>query len=1237
MSNAAQPHRTSRISLGSAVAQRLTQPLVIVCQNINGVATKDEEVISAALRLKASIILLTESRLCSERRLYSGPRNEFRWFFGSNSPTTRGGVVAAFHRSLKGVHVVIRARNHMYFSLPTSRGVLYVGVVYLPPAGSTHAAERAEQLSQFSNIAAKLKLKGKLVILGDFNARMAANGDTKINIEGRQLSQLTTALGLTNANLSLQCKGQFTWERVVKGEIRRSTIDYALISTPSLLHSLHIISDPNLRSGSDHKPLVLQLTAPRPTTSLHTSPRLTAPSAPWVLPPFDDELWDIFRDKMEINLKGWREDLGWPEDGSVPAAPCSEEMLNLAASTFIDTVKQTADAVLPARSSQRFHAPMRLVTGSIAAAIEERNAGLALAQARGHKQDLLHYQQLCRRVRSLIRSRKRRLREIRFQKLEALPNGKDFWAEISKLSRAPGTSELPDTFQRRDGSLCKPCDRADTVREFFELLGAEAPASLDPIPPPQLETFGALGEEETKSVALLNEPIQPGEVKKAIAKLKCGKAVGPDGVCSELLKRGGHVLSLCFASLLSACWQSRIWPHLWSEGTICIIHKAGDTSNLNHYRPITVLNSVSKAAEYVLHHRLSTFVEQGHHLSDAQCGFRPSRRCGDNHFILSELLASRREQGCATYVVFVDLVKAYDSVWHTGLVAALRRADLTDNMLDVLQQLSFKVSRQARVDGDLSDSFRIYRGVPQGGVLSPLLFDLFINSLLVELESSGFGVTAADMNIPDLAFADDISLVAPDPSNMNGLLSVLLRHSKQWRYDVNILKCGVMISGTPSQESSAQSLRFFLGDQLIPVHQEYSYLGMCASTLRGKPANFVEDRIDSATAKLHMLSGSIGARFNGIRPTLSLQLWRSLILPGAEWGCEVTSPSPTLLKKMDSLLPAALRVFAGADSFTSNSALMFEFGAQSLSSRRQELQIRFFRHLCLADSTCRLGKLFRWRCLQVDHSVAPRSIVWTFKALLEKFGLQDIWTSRPNDAQDPLWESFESRVHEVAIRLDVSARKEAILARPTLSYLAQLKSLEMRSSSHYLSLRGLGPWLKLRMRSNSLPLLEMLGRYVRHGLPQGSSLCRMCDQGAVENLVHFVGECPALQAERHAFALKVRESESFMMLPGAMPFLDRWLDGDATTRTVMVLESVAVPCDPWEKKQWLSNRAERAHDDLITRFELLSMPFLINIWRRRALLLGGVPCLDITGSTLTMSHLREDGRCRSFAVGVSLS
>jgi hypothetical protein len=582
--------------------------------------------------------------------------------------------------------------------------------------------------------------------------------------------------------------------------------------------------------------------------------------------------------------------------------------------------------------------------------------------------------------------------------------------------------------------------------------------------------------------------------------------------------------------------------------------------------------------------------------------------------------------------------KAYDTVWWIGLHAALSKLHIEGRFLSVLRTISSTISRQVVVGDEVSEPFSLHRGVAQGAVLSPLLYAIFIDSLLRELESSPFGVRIAGVKVPVLAFADDLTLTASSPEHLNELLSLVHKHAMQWRFHINVSKSAAAVVGTPAQEARAATLKFCVGEQQLRLDPDYPYLGVPFSALRGRTHSYVEQHVSAARAKQPLLSGAGGVRYGGIQPPLGLSVWNATVRPGLEWAAEVVSLSATALKRLDSVLPAFLRAAAGMDSFTPNDALMAEFGAQSSSSRFMELQARYFKHLATADPERLVSKIFRLRCAQAKIGNAKRSLCWSLRDLLSKLGLSEAWQSLPRSRTDPCWHQWASRVHSACIKHDLEQRARAISDRPSLGLFKTLKPLSRQSVPAYLWRRGLGPWIKLKARVDALPVLASLGRHCSPPLAGGEILCGLCHEGA-ESVEHFLTRCSALEGARLSFLDLLRSDPVFCELPGASSLIHDWSRGTTRVRLRLLLSSVELePKKPRDRDR--EQRSSRVTGDAAvtaeSRFEVLSLSYLESVWRLRASLLGGVPSIGVHGRGLVLSRLLDDGRSRVFGRGTAI-
>ena len=208
----------------------------------------------------------------------------------------------------------------------------------------------------------------------------------------------------------------------------------------------------------------------------------------------------------------------------------------------------------------------------------------------------------------------------------------------------------------------------------------------------------------------------------------------------------------CLFKLFNRCITEEKIPDVWKESVITMIQKkSDDLSNPASYRPISITCCFARLFEKLILKRLSTHLQENNIILDQQSGFRSNRQTKDNLAFIVQKGLEAKNRGWKMINVYFDFQAAFDKIWHEGLLYKLVQINTPYYLIKAIQIFLANRSFKVKVGAELSSQRKIEVGVPQGGVLSPTLFSIFINDIPTRMNKN---------KEYTLLFADDLVLVA---------------------------------------------------------------------------------------------------------------------------------------------------------------------------------------------------------------------------------------------------------------------------------------------------------------------------------------------------------------------------------------------------------------------------------------------------------------------------------------------
>ena len=518
---------------------------------------------------------------------------------------------------------------------------------------------------------------------------------------------------------------------------------------------------------------------------------------------------------------------------------------------------------------------------------------------------------------------------------ESKGDSKKLWNAVNEASSRKCQSSNPTCIISDGVEYTNNKSIASILNKHFATIGQYLAEKLPAITPSYASSYYLSNGQHFNIL-----PVDESFVIKHLKSLKASKATGLDKINIKLLKDASEIIAPSITKLINRSIQNHTFPSSWKCSKVFPLYKSRDRANATNYRPISVLPALSKLMEKAVYTQLYDYLTEHNILNDNQFGFR--RKCSTTTALSSfadEILASM-EKGEVCGAVFLDLSKAFDTVDHAVMLKKLSAIGVsTEDIAWFASYLSFR-SLRTTCGPELSEPLRCNFGVPQGSILGPLLFLIYINEIPSFIKHAQLSL-----------YADDTVLYyfSNTSQDLEEKLNADLRNVCVWlnenKLTLNTKKTKFMIIGSSRKLSNIDSVTVKVAGSNIERVEEFSYLGITFST------NMTwTEHVNQLCSKISKRLGLL-KRIKHLLPRYArLLFYKSLILPLFDYGDLVWGDknNDVLMGNLQILQNKAAKIILDYHPLSSSSAALDELGWNRLHQRR-------FYHRCLFIFKCLNG------------------------------------------------------------------------------------------------------------------------------------------------------------------------------------------------------------------------------------------------------------------------------------------
>lgn len=551
--------------------------------------------------------------------------------------------------------------------------------------------------------------------------------------------------------------------------------------------------------------------------------------------------------------------------------------------------------------------------------MRQRKRAYDKAKKTNSQQQWQKYKRLRNETTNMLRSSKREYFEKMANKLNTnVTSSRDWWKILKTFITTTKSSNIPP-MKSNNEFFTEDKDKAKLLNNYFK---TQSSLNDDGKILPQVNKINA----NDLSVIMTS----PDEVKSVLETLKIGKASGPDYINNYVLKMCAAELSEPLSKLFNYSLSQSKVPKIWKEANVTPVFKKDDPSDYRNYRPISLLSTVGKVLERIIHKHTYNFFIANNVISSLQSGFVMGDSTVNQLTDIYNTFCRALDNGLEVRAIFCDISKAFDRVWHKGLLSKLESVGISGGLLRWFCDYLDNRKQRVVLPGASSDWVTINAGVPQGSILGPLLFLVYINDIVTDIKSH------------IRLFADDTTLyiIVDTPAQaaltLNQDLVKISAWANKWLVSFNPNKTESLLLSRKINRQIHPAIT--MNNQIITEVENHKHLGVVfqSNCTWHEHLNMI---ISKAWQRINVMR-----KLKFVLDRKSLQcIYFSFIRPVLEYA-DVVWDNCTKYEEdeLEKIQLEAARIVTGTTKLVSIDNLYSETGWETLKSRRKQHKLILF-------------------------------------------------------------------------------------------------------------------------------------------------------------------------------------------------------------------------------------------------------------------------------------------------------